>query len=50
LTISGFELTGPKQVGWNMVYNSNSDAKSVLEILDVDQDGIVFVIGLIPSS
>jgi len=50
LTINGFELTGPKQVGWNMVYNSNSDAKSVLEVLDVDQDGIVFVIGLIPNS
>lgn len=39
-------VSGPKRVGWWMTYYSSQPFNAVLGVLDVDKDGVVFVVGL----
>jgi hypothetical protein len=44
--IVGNQFGGPKRVGFWFMYYETADFRIVDEVLDVDKDGVVFVIGL----
>lgn len=46
LSIANTRVRGPKRVGWSMIFYTDGELSVILQILDQDRDGIVFMIGL----
>jgi hypothetical protein len=49
LSIKRNEFAGPKKVGWSFTYYMARDFAVVCQVLDKDENGIVFLIGLLPK-